>query len=151
MLFRSNTIRHIIDDLHPQSIEILGLAETIRSYCKKHYQHHQMQVVIVVENWHDNKLNPSEKLHIFRIFQEVIHNASKHSNASQCDIKLQMIQKKIILSVTDNGIGMPYNHEKNVRGHGIKNVCSRARIIHAKTNWNNSDQGTTFSLTLGTH
>jgi len=145
----TNTIRHIIDDLHPQSIEILGLAETICSYCKKHFQQTSMCVNMTTKNYTERKLNQAEKLHIFRIFQEVIHNAGKHSNASQCDVKLEMTALKLILSVTDNGIGMPIKKPTDDKGRGLRNIASRSRIIHAKSSWHKTQQGTAFLLVLG--
>jgi len=140
----TNTIRHIIDDLHPQSIELVGVAETIRSYCRKHYKQDTMQVNLVINDWDETRLNQTEQLNVFRIFQEVIHNASKHAGATQCEVMLNMEQNKLRLSLQDNGKGFSVTEAEQFKGRGIKNINARARIIHAKSNWTSSAEGTLF-------
>ena len=140
----TNTIRHIIDDLHPQSIELVGVAETIRSYCKKHYQKEAMQVNLVINDWGEGRLNQTEQLNIFRIFQEVIHNAGKHAGATQCEVKLEMLNNKLKLSVQDNGAGFSVSEAGKSHGRGMKNITARARFVHAKLNWSSAPQGTLF-------
>ena len=140
----TNTIRHIIDDLHPQSIELVGVAETIRSYCRKHYQQDTMQVNLVINNWDESRLNQTEQLNIFRIFQEVIHNVSKHADEPQCEVKLDMAQNKLQLSLQDNGKGFSVSEAEQSQGRGMKNISARARIIHAKANWTSTADGTLF-------
>ncbi len=144
----TNTIRHIIDDLHPQSIEILGLAETIRSYCRKHYEQQTMNVNLMINNWDEMRLSQAEKLNIFRVFQEVIHNASRHADATQCDVTLHMTQQKLALCVDDNGIGFSTTNAKQSHGRGMKNITARARTIHAKAIWTTQSKGTMFLLEL---
>ena len=140
----TNTIRHIIDDLHPQSIELVGVAETIRSYCKKHYQKEAMQVNLVINDWDEGRLNQTEQLNIFRIFQEVIHNAGKHASATQCEVKLEMLSNKLKFSVQDNGAGFSVSETDKSHGRGIKNVTARTRFVHAKLTWSSTPQGTLF-------
>jgi two-component sensor histidine kinase len=140
----TNTIRHIIDDLHPQSIELVGVAETIRAYCRKHYQQEIMQVNLVINDWDESRLNQTERLNIFRIFQEVIHNVSKHADGTQCEVKLDMVQNKLQLSLQDNGKGFSVSEAEQSQGRGMKNISARARIIHAKANWTSTADGTFF-------
>ncbi len=144
----TNTIRHIIDDLHPQSIELVGVAETIRSYCKKHYQQASLQVNLVINDWDESRLNQTEQLNIFRVFQEVIHNAGKHAGATQCEVKLNMAQNKLQLSLQDNGKGFSVSEAEQSQGRGIKNISARARMLHAKTNWTSTSKGTVFSFEM---
>lgn len=51
-----------------------------------------------------NQLSPEEKWHFYNILQELISNIIKHAEASTIEITLEE-QKKLILSVNDNGIG----------------------------------------------
>jgi signal transduction histidine kinase len=144
----TNTFRHIIDDLHPQSIELVGVAETIRAYCKKHYQQKTMQVNLLINDWDESRLNQTEQLNIFRIFQEVIHNVNKHADAAQCEVKLDMTQNKLQLLLQDNGKGFSVNEAEQSQGRGIKNISARARMLHAKTNWISTSGGTVFSFEM---
>lgn len=140
----THTIRHIIDDLHPQSIELLGLAETVRSYCSKHFKHENLQVSLTLGDWNENRLNHTEKLNLFRIFQEAMQNVSKHAEATQCDVMLEMSENKLKLSLQDNGRGFSANHIDQSGGRGIENITARARSIHAKPDWSSTAEGTLF-------
>jgi signal transduction histidine kinase len=145
----TNAIRHIIDDLHPQSIELLGLGETIRSYNKKHFEQYQdMDANLAINNWEEKRLNKTEQLNIFRIFQEVIQNISKHASAAHCEITLEMTPQKLHLSIHDNGIGISDSSRQRNYGRGMTNIRARARIIHAKHGWESSSKGTLFSLEM---
>lgn len=145
----ANSIRHIIDDLHPQSIELLGLGETLRSYCRKYSEQQQgMEVRLVIGDWDETRLNRTEKLNLYRIFQEVLQNASKHARATQCDINLTMTSQKLVLSVKDNGAGLSAAETQFGKGRGMTNVRARARIIQAKPDWNSTPEGTCFTLEM---
>ena len=129
----TNLIRDVINDLHPQSISLLGLSETIRAYCERYRkQESKLRIHLHIFDWNENKLSQTERLNIYRIFQEIMHNIIKHAKANLCEINLSMANNKLILSIKDNGIGFPNEINKTSNGRGTKNIRARARTIHAK-------------------
>ena len=65
--------------------------------------------------------------HLYRITQEAVHNALKHSRATRIEIELARRNSSLELSVRDNGIGLaPPNGS---RGLGLRTMEQRAKLI----------------------
>jgi signal transduction histidine kinase len=71
-----------------------------------------------------------EATHIYRIVQEAVANAIKHGKPSQILIEFNMRDDRIILTVSDDGIGVPEQIERN-KGMGIDTMSYRASTIGA--------------------
>ena len=65
--------------------------------------------------------------HLYRVAQEAVHNAIKHSRATRIEIELARQAADVELRVGDNGIGFPA--ERNSRGLGLHTMEQRARLI----------------------
>ena len=75
---------------------------------------------------HDHEVG----VHLYRIAQEAVSNAIKHGKARRIDIALAMTGDRILLAVSDNGIGMPkQRHHHN--GMGLRVMQYRAGVIDA--------------------
>ena len=145
----TNDIRDIIEDLHPQSINILGLGETVRSWCNTiNQQTSELTIRFNMNNWDDGKLSQVAHLHLFRIIKEVVHNVIKHAHANNCDVELSMKANRLLLHVIDDGVG--FSDKPTEFNHGLTNITARSRIIHAKSSWSQSETsaGTHFLLTM---
>ena len=68
--------------------------------------------------------------HLYRIAQEAVQNALKHSHASGVSITVHADKGKIILTVKDDGIGLPIAAAKS-EGMGLHTMRYRAAIINA--------------------
>jgi signal transduction histidine kinase len=66
--------------------------------------------------------------HLYRIAQEAIHNASKHSQAGRIDIRLSANESATSLSIADDGIGFPKNANA-MNGVGISIMRYRANLM----------------------
>ncbi|HLP39560.1 sensor histidine kinase [Lacibacter sp.] len=67
-------------------------------------------------------------LHIYRLVQELLHNAIKHSKAMTVELRILERKGIIHLFYTDDGIGLAKN--KHADGTGIKNMRSRASVLN---------------------
>lgn len=95
----------------------------------------------------DERLETEKELHLYRIVQELLSNALRHAEANQFDIKLSKEDKKLTLTVSDNGKGGADHAEKT--GIGFKNIASRVKKIGA--DWTLSSpigKGTLATVTL---
>jgi signal transduction histidine kinase len=68
--------------------------------------------------------------HLFRISQEAINNSRKHGEASRILISLYDSPQELVLTIRDNGIGMPHRVRKK-SGLGLKTMNYRASQIGA--------------------
>jgi PAS domain S-box-containing protein len=71
--------------------------------------------------------NPTVASHLYRIAQEAVHNALKHSRATRIDLTLVQLDDHVELRVMDNGIGLPVGIGS--RGMGLHTMEQRARLI----------------------
>lgn len=71
--------------------------------------------------------NQAVASHLYRIAQEAVQNALKHSRATQIDIELVQRPANLELKVRDNGVGFSAQH--NTRGLGLHTMEQRARLI----------------------
>ena len=65
--------------------------------------------VVYVENGSKISLEPKHRLILYRMFQECLQNAIKHSEASMIKVDVEYIDSLLILSIEDNGKGYDIN------------------------------------------
>ncbi len=68
--------------------------------------------------------------HLYRIAQEAVTNAIKHGKASAVEISLTTTNQKILLSISDNGVGFRSAVQAGT-GMGVRTMRYRAGIIGA--------------------
>jgi ligand-binding sensor domain-containing protein/signal transduction histidine kinase len=83
---------------------------------------------------------------VLMIFKEVIHNALKHSKATEVQFKAKLSKDLLLMSLEDNGIGFDINDAKN--GHGMNNMYVRAARINADLSVVAEPDGTVICLLL---
>ena len=83
--------------------------------------------------------------HLYRIAQEAINNAIKHSQADRIEISLQQLDDGTMLSVSDNGIGIPDRRPRGP-GMGVRVMAYRAKLIGASFNVTHADGGGTKAV-----
>jgi len=89
----------------------------------------EQKVYVYFHKWPsiDNK---ESLTHIYRICQELLKNAQKHSKAT--NVFLQFIgqnDKSISVYYEDNGVGFN-NHKQSSTGLGFRNIKNRIKILH---------------------
>lgn len=68
--------------------------------------------------------------HLYRIAQEAITNAVRHGKARHINLRLDSTDHEIVLTITDDGIGLPEN-ARTGPGLGLRIMAYRASIIGA--------------------
>ncbi|GAA3625922.1 sensor histidine kinase [Flavivirga jejuensis] len=71
--------------------------------------------------WED--INDYIKVNLYRIIQESIQNVIKHAKANTITINFSLNSNKLLLDITDDGIG--FNSNKESDGIGLLNIKSR--------------------------
>lgn len=148
------TLRGIIDDLHPQTLEMFGLEAALQSYLsRKLSAGNHPDYFINIEQEAEKKLSLFQKLSLYRILLESIQNIIRHAHCSRYEIDLRMADDFLILTIDDNGIGMNMDENTSKRGHGIFNITQRTYSIKAKLQWNKSrfSSGTQLLIKLPIH
>lgn len=71
-----------------------------------------------------------EKIIIFRIIQECCSNVVKHAQATELELIANYNQDHLQISIRDNGVG--FDMDRAVKGSGLINMQSRAKLIAAE-------------------
>lgn len=58
--------------------------------------------------------------------REALGNVARHAQASQASVLIEVVEDRVVMTVTDNGIGPPADESKLLGGHGLNNLMSRA-------------------------
>lgn len=85
---------------------------------------------------------------IFRILQETLNNILKHSNGSNIYAGIRYADPLLIISIRDDGKGLPSVGAAGAGGSGMKNMLARAAMLPAILDIDSSPEtGTTVTLT----
>ena len=113
-----------------------GLVRSSRERCS---------AVLRLEATRDFHVSDSEKaLHIFRIVQEALGNAVKHSRAKEIVVGMDMDRQSIIVEVSDDGIGIPAEAGSD-GGMGLQILKYRASVIGGELRIRSRERGTVVS------
>ena len=84
---------------------------------------------------------------ILPIFKEALFNILRHAQAKQVLITLTVHQSKLILTIEDDGVGLPEVAPE--QGHGLRNMRRRAQEMNAQLDFEKPPQGgTRLTLTI---
>lgn len=93
-------------------------------------------------------LGPFAAMHLYRIAQEAMNNAAKHSRASRISVDLHQKDGALVLRVADDGVGMAKNRAPG-EGMGLRVMRYRAGAIGAKLAISSAEgEGTTVTCAL---
>jgi len=121
-------IRRITTDLMPPVLDEFGLVIALFNLCEDTSRASRIKIKfehrVRTDLW-------SKKIqtHLYRIFQEAIHNIVKHSEAKQGYLRLTSNGQDIYLSIQDDGIGFLQKVPGQHGGHGLHNIHERVNLL----------------------
>ena len=135
------TVRNISHNLYPAGLKTFGMIGVLKEYIEKINTSDQLQISLF-EKGEKRRLDPNTELIIFRILQELIHNAVKHSRANNIYITMDWQHQLLQIEVRDDGMGFTSDQlDPGKRGLGLYNISNRAEVINAKVFFNNAENG----------
>ncbi|HYG36609.1 MAG TPA: PAS domain-containing protein, partial [Clostridia bacterium] len=130
---QSSEIRTFCNELRPPALAPFGLEKAIRSHLDE-YQHRHANLALTLNLQADRQILPEEtRMALFRIYQEVLNNVTKHAQASHVWITWTLDAEEACLEIEDNGIGftVPRDWVAQARsGHlGLLGIRERVQSI----------------------
>jgi signal transduction histidine kinase len=123
-----NRIRKIAKNLMPISLESKGLVAAIDEFLLTLQENSDIRIEFTYDELPE--LNKDQKINLFRVVQEVLHNTIKHSKATDVYIHLGTYNDNITLNFKDNGIGFDYiTALRESKGIGLRSLKSRTEIM----------------------
>jgi signal transduction histidine kinase len=116
--------------LHSSKLEYLGAVGGIRSWCKEFAERQKIEVGF--DSDVQSALPPEIGLTLFRVIQEALHNAIKHSGGKSIEVQLSERSSEVDLVITDKGVG--FNVDAALQGHGLglTSMKERVRLVNGK-------------------
>jgi PAS domain S-box-containing protein len=124
----SNDVQALSHDLHSSQLEYLGAVAGMKSWCKEFGERQGMQI----DCRHDVRSTlPREiGLCLFRVLQEALHNAAKHSGVKRIEVELIEDLVEIHLTIRDLGKGFDIEAARQGRGLGLTSMRERVRLVN---------------------
>jgi len=118
-------LRAVIDGLAPPELD--GLAESLRRYALLAGRAHGIPVRLTASDVDVSELDPRVQAAAFRVAQEALHNALRHSGASEVSMTLSRARGRVVLEVSDDGTG--FDPELASGGLGLASMRERAAAV----------------------
>jgi signal transduction histidine kinase len=122
-------VQAISHRLHSSKLEILGVVVACRSFCREVAERNKVTVDFTEEG-NPRRVPEDVSLCLFRILQESLNNAIKHSGAQHFEVRLRAVSDEIQLTVRDCGVG--FDAPAALSGHGLGLISMRERASLVK-------------------
>ncbi len=114
--------------LHSSTLERLGLAAGVASFCKEFSARQGMHVVFSHQDV-PRSVSSDVALCLFRIVQEGLQNVKKHSGAASAQVRIESMDDTLHLSINDDGKGFDMKAVSDHQGLGLWSMRERVRSV----------------------
>ena len=145
-------IQRIMAGLRPSLLDDLGLVQSLRESANEvaRLTGHSIEFNTLLNE--TTRFNKTVEIVLYRISQEAVNNAVKHSSGERIVVELAEIEGQLVLTIKDNGSGFDVDSVMNsaeLRGMGLLGMRERAALIDAAlTITSEPDDGTLVTVTL---
>ena len=124
-------LQSLSHSLHSSKLEYLGLAAAAASFCKERSDLQNVEIDFQAQNI-PRDLSAEISLCLYRVLQEALQNATKHSGARHFKVSLTGGTNEIELTVQDSGIGFKLEDAIRGRGLGLTSMQERLKLVHGQ-------------------
>ncbi len=121
-------VQSLSRELHSSKLEYLGIATAMKAFCKEFSDQQNVEVVFA----HDEvprALSQEISLCLFRVLQEALQNALKHSGVRHFEVELRYGSDAIDLTVRDSGSGFDLREAAKTHGLGLVSMAERLKLV----------------------
>ena len=118
-------IQALSHSLHSTRVEYLGLANTMRGFCREFERQQKVEIDFTGGDL-PKSLPQDVSVSLFRVLQEALRNSVKHSGVRQFKVELFEASDAIHLRVSDSGLG--FDPDAAMKGGGLGLISMRERI-----------------------
>jgi PAS domain S-box-containing protein len=121
-------VQSLSHELHSSRLEYLGLVSAMKGFCKEFCDKHKVEIDFG-SGGVPPTMPPDVSLCLFRLMQEGLQNALKHSGVKVFEVKLHGSPAEIHLSVRDSGVGFDPESIKTTQGLGLISMQERVMLV----------------------
>ena len=140
--FLNERFSGIAKNLTPNVLERKGLAVALNDFFEQYREVSAIKMNFIFSI--KSNLSNTTALHIYRMIQEMIHNAVKHSGASEVNVHLHEKKKKLYILYKDNGRGINTGEVFDEGGGlGLNSLKNRAEMLEGKMKFSSNEKAGT--------
>lgn len=124
----SNDVQALSHEMHSSKLEYLGVVKGIRSWCKEFGERQKIEIDFRTDV--RSTLPVEIGLSLFRVLQESLHNAAKHSGVKRIAVELHETAGEIHLTIRDFGKGFDVDRALQGKGLGLTSMRERVRLVN---------------------
>jgi two-component system sensor histidine kinase UhpB len=128
-------VRRIAIELRPEALDDLGLESALAVLCDRFANSTGLEVSCAFSESVPT-LSPDTELVIYRVAQEALTNAARHSGSTAIELSLEAGDHRVVLTVRDHGRGLPFDQSA---GSGVRGMRERAGLVGAVVEVRNAD------------
>ncbi len=141
-------VRQISKNLRPAVLNEFGLVNALRNLVEDLSDHTKINLVFSAGSINEN-IPEIPKNYIFRIAQEALMNALKHSNAAEISLNLDQNGQNLEMTIADNGSGIDEHKLAGTKGHGLQNIRERCQLLNGEFHMESSlEKGTLIRVII---
>src|SRR5215475_14423487 len=144
-------VQSISRQLHSPQLEFLGVAEAMKNFCREFAEKRGVEVDFAQDNIPDS-VSHETSLCLFRVLQEALHNAAKHSQVRRFEVAMGCSNGQLHLMITDRGKGFDPQTAVSSGGLGLISMRERVRIVNGTFVIDSKPKyGTTIHVSVPVH
>jgi signal transduction histidine kinase/ligand-binding sensor domain-containing protein len=147
----SQEIRRICEDLSPSVLENVGFVAALEWALTERVAHLPADCKFTYDFVCDDeieerlRLSRGVQMQIYRIVQEAVSNVCRHASAGRVRLSVEVSESDcLVLTLEDDGRGLPPENRKARHGRGLSNIRARASLIEAEVEWRKREEGGTI-------
>ena len=143
-------VRSLSHELLPPILEKFGLIAALQEVEFNYNKINSIQLDFKTNiDDEDTCVDLNQRLHLYRICQELIQNSLKHGKAKLIRISLLEQDETLLLSVYDDGVGFDPNKLKSGKGMGLLNIENRVEMLNGTLSIESElHEGSSFQIRL---
>ena len=138
----TNDVQLLSHELHSSKLEHLGIVGAAKNFCKEFSEGQKVEI-----DFQSHDLPPTlptePSLSLFRVLQEALRNAAKHSGVKRFEVRLWGSRGAINLTICDLGTGFDQEAALKSTGLGLTSMQERLRLVDGELSINSQPKGGT--------
>jgi PAS domain S-box-containing protein len=137
----SNDVQALSRELHSSKLEYLGVVSGMKSWCREFSERQRMDIEFRSDV--SSSVPSAVGLSLFRVLQEALHNAVKHSGVKRVEVQLEEQSNQILLLIKDSGNGFDIGAVEQGSGLGLTSMQERVRSVNGEIGFESKPHGGT--------
>lgn len=127
----SQDVQALSHRLHSSKLEVLGVVAAMKAFCQELSEQQKVEITFLHDNMPES-LPEAISLCLFRILQEGLQNAVRHSGVKGFEVRLESTANEVELMIRDQGKGFDPEAIESNRGLGLVSMRERAALAGGK-------------------